>query len=255
MNLNRKSIYKSAGIISILGLGVILAPQQSKAFFGEELIVLAQQLAQQIKMVTHLKSQYEQLKAQAMQFKQKSAWLTIGKRTADVYAVNTVGETIPWDALTRGNPASARNAWTAATVAVQPNQQLRNELVGSSATLAHLASVETIDRASIQCLATISQYRADAAANRNAYTSLENAQLDSSDGTNGQIQQLNLINAANAQAANERRSQGHIQACLAEQQTLANKIQRDAIVQNLNTITAMQQALAKTRSFPGGPTQ
>jgi hypothetical protein len=250
----KKTIYRSAGIISILGLGVMLAPQKAQALFGIPDLVIdliqeansMKQVIQEIQMVASLQQQYEHLKAQAMQFKQKGTWLTIGKQVANVSTANTAGETIPWDSLTRGNPADARQAWSAATVAVQPNQLLRNESVGSSAILAHLASVETIDRASVQCLATISQYRADTARNRSAYTSLENAQLDGSDGTNSEIQQLNLINAANAQAANERRSQGNIQACLAEQQTLANKIQRDALTQNLNTLTEMQRGLANS---------
>src|SRR3982751_658021 len=261
MKLTRKTIYRSAGIASVLGLGVMLAPQLARAIPGIPGIVIdvvqelnsAKQVIQEIQMAQNLKQQYEHLKSQAMQFKQKSTWLTVGKQAADVYAANTVGETIPWDVLTRGNPLAAQNAWTAATVAVQPNQLHRNELVGGTATLAHLASIETIDRASVQCLATIAQYRVDTARNRSAYASLENAQLDGSDGTNSEIQQLNLINAANAQAANERRSQGNIQACLAEQQTLANKIQRDALTQDLNQTTSLQKALAKSRMFPGGP--
>jgi hypothetical protein len=246
MKLNRQSVYRSVGIMAVLGLGVMLAPQKAKAFFGEDILLLIQQLAQ-LKMIYEQQRQQVMMAKQSLErFTRKDSWITVGKRAADVYSVNTVGETIPWDVMTRGNPLVAQNAWTTATVAVKPNPLLRNELVGGSATLAHLASVETIDRASVQCLATIAQYRVDTAQNRSAYTSLENAQLDSSEGTNSEIQQLNLINAANAQAANERRSQGNIQACLAEQQTLANKIQRDSIVQNLNTLTEMQRGLANS---------
>jgi len=250
--MNKKAIYRGAGVAAVLGLGVILAPQKAKALFLEDLAVLIQQLTELRMIYSQQLQQVEMAKQNLQRFTHKGTWLTVGKQVADQYTLNTVGETIPWGAMTRGNPALAQDAWQSATVAVQNNPLFRNELVGNSATLAHLASVETIDGASVHCLATIAQYRADTAQNRNAYASLENAQLDGTDSTNTEIQQLNLINAANAQAAQERRAQGNIQACLAEQQTLANKIQRDAIVQSLNQSREIQQAFSRSGAFPGG---
>src|SRR6185437_4398469 len=72
------------------------------------------------------------------------------------------------------------------------------------------------------------------AANVASVQSLAAAQADASDNANSQIEQLNLMNAAQAQANNEARSQGAVEACLVEQQILANKVQRDAVADHLS---------------------
>jgi hypothetical protein len=111
---------------------------------------------------------------------------------------------------------------------------LSSETAGSSRLLAHLATVETLDGSAGKCLSTIAQYRQNAAANTEPALSLAAAQTDASDGSNSQIEQLNLMNAAQAQANNEARSQGAVEACLVEQQILANKVQRDAVADQLS---------------------
>jgi hypothetical protein len=111
---------------------------------------------------------------------------------------------------------------------------LSRETPGSSRLLAHLASVETLDGSASKCLSTIAQYRQNASANMASALSLAAAQTDASDNANSQIEQLNLMNAAQAQANNEARSQGAVEACLVEQQILANKVQRDAVSDHLS---------------------
>jgi hypothetical protein len=55
------------------------------------------------------------------------------------------------------------------------------------------------------------------------------------------VQQLNLLNAAEAQKMAEMQSQGTLQACLASQMTVANMQQRNAAVQDLNTAAFVQE--------------
>jgi hypothetical protein len=241
--MKKKLIYSAKGFTAtamILVIGSVLLPRPAKALFGEEIPVLLAILAQAQQQVQQMIQQVKTMKQNLLRFGQKSYWATVGHQTLQNATRNSYGETSNWGQLLNGNPTLASSTWTAATVGVQPNVALRNEQLGNSAALANLASVEAVDGSATRCLATIAQYRADAAANRNAQMNLQSAQLDTTDGTNSEIQQLNLINAANAQAANEQRSQGNVQACLVELQTLNSKMQRDALASQMNFFTRIQ---------------
>ena len=58
--------------------------------------------------------------------------------------------------------------------------------------------------------------------------------LDGTAGTNSNIEQLNMINGHQEQGNTEQRAQGAIQTCLAQQQTLAIKLQRDQLAESLD---------------------
>jgi hypothetical protein len=230
-----------AATAAVLGVSLVIAPRPAKALFGEDIPALLAILAQAQLQVQQLIQQANTIKQNLLRFGQKSFWVTIGHRTLQNATRNSYGETSNWGALLNGNPNLAGSAWTAATVGVQPNVALQNEHPGNSAALANLASVEAVDGSATRCLATIAQYRADAAANRNAQMNLQSAQLDTTDATNSEIEQLNLLNAANAQSANEQRSQGNVQACLVELQTLNSKMQRDSLASQMNFFTEIQR--------------
>ena len=66
-------------------------------------------------------------------------------------------------------------------------------------------------------------------------------QLDGSTATNSEVEQLNLLNAAEAQKMSEMQSQGVLQACLASQMAVANMQQRNAAAHDLNTAAFVQQ--------------
>ena len=225
---------------AVLVISLVIAPRPAKALFGEDIPTLLAILAQAQQQVQQMIQQVRMMKQNLLRFTQKSYWSTVGHRTLQNATRNSYGETNNWGAMLNGNPNLVTSAWTEATVGIQPNVALRNEQLGNSAALANLASVEAVDGSATRCLATIAQYRADAAANRNAQINLQGAQLDTTDGTNSEIEQLNLLNAANAQAANEQRSQGNVQACLVELQTLNSKIQRDALASHMNFFTGIQ---------------
>ena len=59
-----------------------------------------------------------------------------------------------------------------------------------------------------------------------------------------EVQQLNLLNAAEGQKMAEMQSQGSLQACLAGQMTVANMERRNAAVEDLNTAVLVQQQRA-----------
>ncbi|HET6206858.1 MAG TPA: hypothetical protein VFD98_08620 [Terracidiphilus sp.] len=94
------------------------------------------------------------------------------------------------------------------------------------------------------CLQSVAQYRAHQQANQAASDALTASVIDDSEQSNGTVAQLNQLNAAAAQERAEAQSRGTLEACLVEQQVLANKMQRDTQVEAMNTYAAVQKAYA-----------
>jgi hypothetical protein len=117
---------------------------------------------------------------------------------------------------------------------------LASQSLGSSRT-SQLAMIETADSVSPDCLTAVGQYRAARTQNTSANNSLLSQQFDGGDGTNSEVQQLNLLNAAEAQRLAEMQAQGTLHACLASQMTVANMERRNAAVEDLNTAAFVQQ--------------
>ncbi len=104
--------------------------------------------------------------------------------------------------------------------------------------------IEMADSVSPDCLTAVGQYRANRSQNQTANTTLLQNQLDGTSATNSEVQQLNLLNAAEAQKLTEMQSQGTMQTCLASQMTVANMQQRNAAAQDLNSAAMVQQQRA-----------
>jgi hypothetical protein len=104
--------------------------------------------------------------------------------------------------------------------------------------------IEMADSVSPDCLTAVGQYRATRSQDQTANGSLSLQQFDTTAATNSEVQQLNLLNAAEAQKLTEMQSQGTMQVCLASQMTVANMQQRNAAAADLNTAAAVQQQRA-----------
>ena len=118
---------------------------------------------------------------------------------------------------------------------------LKGQTVGNSAQLSQLAMIEMSDSVSPDCLTAVGQYRSGRSQNGTANNSLTQQQFDTTSATNSEVQQLNLLNAAQAQQLTEMQSQAAMHVCLASQMTVANMQQRNAAAQDLNTAAAVQQ--------------
>jgi hypothetical protein len=182
---------------------------------------------------------YKQALAMAQRVNQftRLNWLTVGITAVNDATANQFGEAANWAALVNGNAALASSVWKNATLPMNANSSsfLSGETLGSSANLANLASVEASDGSSTKCLAEIAEYRSAAQTNTLAIAQLQSADDDDSDSTNSEIEQLNLVNAAQAAGLHEQQSQGAVHACLVEQQVLANTWQRNAAAEAMNS--------------------
>ena len=195
-----------------------------------------------VSQLTTLRTQYTMLKNNMVHFSFKQQWQSALNTLEHVNVRNLFGETSGMTAALNSNSASVSSAaWTSATVPVGSGTTayLQGQAPGS-AQLSQLAMIEMSDSISPDCLTAVGQYRASRTQNASGVSSLAAQQLDGSDGTNTEVEQLNLLNAAEAQKMAEMQNQGTMQACLASQMALANMQQRNAAATDLNTAAFVQ---------------
>jgi type IV secretion system protein TrbJ len=229
------------------GAALLLAATPSFALFGiGDIVFDPTSYASLVSQLTTLESQYNMLKNNIAHFSFKQQWQTTLHTLENVIVANMFGETAGMRiALNSNSPTASITAWKRATVPINSNatSYLQGQTLGSTR-MSQLAMIETSDAISPDCLTAVGQYRGFRSENATANTSLLSQQFDSSDATNSEVQQLNLLNAAEAQKLSEMQSQGALHACLASQMTVANMERRDAAVEDLNTAVLVQQQRA-----------
>ena len=80
--------------------------------------------------------------------------------------------------------------------------------------------------------------------------SLTQSQFDTSSFTSTELEQLNLVNVANAHHLNEAQAQGALHACQAAQTAVQNMAQRTAAANEINNAGFVQQQRATFSSAP-----
>ena len=229
------------------GAAVLLTATPAFALFGVGDVVFdPTSYAQLVSQLTTLQSQYNMLKNNITHFSVKQQWQTTLSALKNANVANMFGETAGINvALNSNSPSASATGWKAATVSVNSNTSsyLAGHAIGSDRT-SQLAMIEMSDSVSPDCLTAIGQYRSGRAQNAGANQTLTGQQLDATTATNSEVQQLNLLNAAESQKMTELQSQGSLQTCLAAQMTVANMQQRNAAAQDLNTVAFVQQQRA-----------
>ena len=229
------------------GAALLLTATPSFALFGiGDIVFDPTSYASLVSQLTTLESQYNMLKSNIAHFSVKQQWQTTLHTLENVNVANMFGETAGMSiVLNTNSPSASTTAWKAATVSMNSSatSYLQSQSLGS-AKMSQLAMIETADSVSPDCLTAVGQYRATRSENATANSSLLSQQFDGSDSTNSEVQQLNLLNAAEAQKMAEMQSQGALQACLASQMTVANMQRRNAAAEDLNTAAFVQQQRA-----------
>jgi type IV secretion system protein TrbJ len=226
------------------GAALLLTATPSFALFGiGDIVFDPTSYASLVQQLTTMETQYNMLKNNLTHFSLKQQWQTALRTLENVNVANMFGETAGMSiALNTNAPSTSTSAWKIATVAMNGNAAayLQGQSLGNSR-MSQVAMIETSDSISPDCLTAVGQYRGSRSTNATANTSLNSEQFDNTDATNSEVQQLNLLNAAEAQKMVEMQSQGALQACLASQMTVANMERRNAAVEDLNTAVIVQQ--------------
>ena len=229
----------------IIGGALLTAVTPSFALFGVGSIVFdPTSYAQLISQATTVMNQFKIMRANVTHFSLKNAWATTEMQLKNTNVRNLFGETNGFSiAINTNSPAASLQAWNTANIPVRSTTTtyLQGQTAGNSTQLSQLAMIEASDSISPDCLTAIGQYREARSLNAGATTSLTRQQLDTSTDTNSEVEQLNLLNGAEAQKMAEMQTQGVLQACEASQLTIANMQQRNAAAQDLNTAAFVQQ--------------
>jgi len=229
------------------GAALLLTTTPSFALFGiGDIVFDPTSYASLVSQLTTLESQYNMLKNNIVHFSVKQQWQTTLHALENVNVANMFGETAGISiALNTNSPSASSTAWKTATVPMNSSASsyLQGQQLGSSR-MSQLAMIETSDSISPDCMTAVGQYRAGRTQNTTANTSLTANQFDNTNSTNSEVQQLNLLNAAEGQKMSEMQSQGTLQVCLAGQMTVANMERRNAAVEDLNTAVFVQQQRA-----------
>jgi type IV secretion system protein TrbJ len=229
------------------GAALLLAATPSFALFGiGDIVFDPTSYASLVSQATTALNQLKTIENNVTHFSMKQQWQTTLNTLKNANVKNLFGETNGMStALNTNSPTASSTAWTAATVTMSGNatSYLQGQTPGS-AQLSQLAMIEASDSISPDCLTAVGQYRAARTQNATANSSLAAQQLDGSNATNSEVEQLNLLNAAEAQKMSEMHSQGALQTCLASQMTVANMQQRNAVALDLNTAAFVQQQRA-----------
>lgn len=228
----------------VAGVLVLGTATPSFALFGlGDIVFDPTSYASLVSQLSQMETQYNMLKSNLEHFSLKSQWQTALNQMEHVNVANQFGETNGMTlALNTNSPTAASTAWQSSTVPV--NSSATAYLASqpsNSAGQSQLAMIEASDAASPDCLNAVGSYRAARDANQSSQQSLQGFQLDDDDGTNTEVQQLNLLNASQSQHLVELQAQGVIHACLAQQMAIQNMQQRNAAAQDLNTWGMVQQ--------------
>lgn len=226
------------------GLALLLTATPSFALFGiGDIVFDPTSYASLVSQLTTLESQYNMLKNNITHFSFKQQWQTTLHTLQNLNVANMFGETAGMSiALNTNAPGTSVTAWKAASISMNggASAYLQGQPLGN-ARMSQLAMIETSDSVSPDCLTSVGQYRSARTQSSAANNSLLSQQFDNTDATNSEVQQLNLLNAAEAQKMAEMQSQGALQTCIASEMTVANMERRNAAVEDLNTAVFVQE--------------
>lgn len=229
------------------GAALLLTATPGFALFGiGDIVFDPTSYGSLVSQLTTLQTQYSMLKNNITHFSFKQQWQTTLHTLENMNVANMFGETAGINiALNSNAPGTSATAWKVATVSMNGNaaSYLQGQSLGGSR-MSQLAMIETSDAVSPDCLTAVGQYRGARGENATANTSLLSQQFDGGDSTNSEVEQLNLLNAAEAQKLSEMQAQGALHSCLAAQMTVANMERRNAAVEDLNTAVFVQQQRA-----------
>jgi hypothetical protein len=238
----------------IAGAALLLTATPGFALFGlGDIVFDPTSYASLVEQATTALNQFRMLENNITHFSFKQQWQTAFTELENTNVRNLFGETNGMTtALNTDSPTASSMAWTAATEPITSNttNYLQGQTAGG-ARLSQLAMIEASDAISPDCLTAVGQYRAARTENATAVSTLAADELDASSATNSEVEQLNLLNAAEAQKMAEMQSQGVLQACLAAQTAVANLERRNATAIDLNTAAFVQQQRASNNVNAG----
>jgi hypothetical protein len=216
-------------------LSVVSDPLQ-EAHSWQQLLNDIQKIQKLDQQVQTLGTELNQIQMNARYFSVKNAWAGFGNQIVRNWAPNTYGATTLWNPAVLFGP-QALQAWQGVILSMQRNQYL----VGPGREYSYAATVDTFDGAGPTAVQTLGNARTQQTRMATAIANLQSSTADGSAGTNSEVEQLNLLANGTVQGLEMQQTGNNVMASLLEQQTIANKIQRDALADHLNFLNQVDQ--------------
>jgi hypothetical protein len=263
----KKRLQISTRILMVLCLVCFFSPTPAPAQFGgivsdpireghswQQLLNDIQKLQKLDHQIQTLDAEFNQIQASARYFSAKSAWRGSGNQIVRNWAPNSYGATPLWNTAVLFGPG-APQAWQNVVVSMQRNRYMIGMAPGTNREYAYAATVDTFDGAGPTAVQTLGNARTQQTQMAAAIAQLQASALDGSDGTNSEVQQLNLLTAGSVQGLQMQQTTNDVMTSLLEQQTIANKIQRDSLADHLNFEYQIDQYLVSQGPQWGGAAQ
>jgi len=251
--------------------GVVFDPTQSAHALQQiyqnvqNSVTWQQQLANTIQLLATADKDYMQavttyntISGNLKNFSSKSIWQTIQSQLTMASFANQYGETSGLQAAMNGqSPGTSSLVWRLMNLGLNSTSSsfLSGQVLGSSHALATLSRMEAMDGVSSQCLGSVGNYNMMRNGNLQAQSSLTQSQFDTTSFTTTELEQLNLLNMANAHHLNESQAQGALHACQAAQAAVQNMAQRTAAADEINNAAFVQQQRSVFSSAPANSSQ
>jgi hypothetical protein len=232
------------------GLSIVYDPKntiQTALVVAKEITngnTLVSQLQQLFQLYQTAVSDYKLAKQMATQFANKNYWKTFMFQVGNELITNHYGESVNLATVMNGNYSQAAAAWIQATYSAPSSNFMGNVTAQNSRRMSEYATVQLMDQTSTRCAQILAQYESTQAANQAAIVRLQMATLDTSSAANTAIAVGNMQNGASMQGIGIAQATGNLQACIAEQQTLQAKLERDRLAAN----TAWYSDVATSRA-------
>jgi hypothetical protein len=271
----KRRLQISTSILTVLCFVAFVSPRQAPAQFGgivsdpvqeghswQQLLNDIQKLQKIDHQIQVAMSVYNQMQMSARFFSNKNAWQGLTNQIVRNWSPNSYGATALWNPMTLYGIGSSSGAWGNVTISMRTNPYLAAVagaiLAGgqgynaNNRELAYAATVNTFDGAGPTAIQTLGNARQHQIQMNLAIGRLQASVNDGSADTNSEVEQLNLLNAGAVQSLQMQQTTNNVITSLLEQQTIANKIQRDALADHLNFTNQADQYMVSESPMWGG---
>jgi hypothetical protein len=223
-------------LYALFGMGDIVFDPTSYATLGhiwsEDISTgakIVETYNQTVKIVENGLHMYQLATQMAQRVKTKSAWETAAFAVGSEITQQHYNETINFNAVMNGDALHAGTAWQQSTRNAGNAGYLGTTTAANSNRMSEYATIQLLDQTSQRCAAILASYKATQDANAAPESKLQSDTFDESDAQNSMVAVLNVLSGGHIQAQSQAKASGNLQACLAEQQTLQAKVQRDRL--------------------------
>jgi hypothetical protein len=240
-------------LYALWGVGDIVFDPDSYASLGEiwdqdisNGAKLAQTYNETMKIVQNGLQMYSLATQMAQRVQNKSVWMMAGFAVGDETTQRHYNETVNFSAVMNGDALNAGHAWHDSTRDPGNAGYLGMSTPSSSRRMAEYATIQMLDATSQRCATILANYKQTQDANRDAEDKLKADTFDQSDGKNAMVSVLNVLSGGSIHLHTQEKANGNLQACLAEQNTLAAKVQRDKLADEQNWYADIAAARASS---------